>query len=208
MLFRIAFTLTAVILLAAPVGAQKQKKPELTDFPFWSAPKTPRAHAFVPGLQAALELTPAQIEKILEARATTVDTEEIRALKRKGDPNATADELATAATKRSAATEKLHQEVETILTKDQKALIEKLNDGYAKVVADVGGQFQADFEAAKGNAEETAKLRKDQREAIAEAFNKKLDALLTTEQRAAVKKAAEEEAKRAEANKDKVKPKK
>lgn len=208
MLSRIALTLTAVVLLSAPMAAQKQKKLELTDFPFWSAPKTPHAHAFVPGLQAALELTPAQIEKILEARAATVESEEIRALKRKGDPNATADELATAASKRSEATEKLHEKVEAILNKDQKALIEKLNDGYARVVAEVGGQFQADFEAAKGNADETARLRKEQRDAIAEAFNKKLDALLSTEQRAAVKKAAEDEAKRAEANKDKAKPKK
>jgi len=208
MFSRIAMTVTAIALLAAPVAAQKEKKPEIGDFPFWSGPKTPHAHAFVPGLQAALELTPAQIEKIHAARAATVDSEEIRALKRKGDPNATADELATAATKRSEAAEKLYQEVDAILTKDQKALIEKINDSFAKVVAEVGGQFQADFEAAKGNADETAKLRKDLREAIAETFNKKLDGLLSTEQRAAVKKAAEEEAKRAEANKDKVKPKK
>jgi hypothetical protein len=206
MLSRIALTLTAALLLGSPALAQK--KAELTDFPFWTAPKTPHANAFVPGLQAALQLTPEQVEKILAARAATIDSPEIRALKSKKDPNATADELAKASAARAEATEKLFKEVDAILTKEQKALIEKINDAYGKVAAEVGEDFQPKFAAAKGNAEDTAALRKEQREAIAAAFDKKLDGLLTADQKAAVKKAAEEEAKRAAANKDKVKPKK
>lgn len=206
MLSRIAFTLTAVALVSSPALAQK--KAELSDFPFWTAPKTPHAQAFVPGLQAALELTPDQVEKILAVRAATVDSPEIRALKKKGDPNATADELATASAKRGEAAEKLHKDVGDVLTKNQKELIEKINDAYAKKAAEIGEDFQAKFVAAKGNAEDTAALRKEQREALVEAFNKKLDGLLTAEQRAAVRKAAEIEAKRAADNKDKVKPKK
>ena len=206
MFVRTALILTALALFAAPAAAQK--KSVLDDFPFWSAPKTPHAQAFVPGLQAALELTPAQVEKLLAARAATVDSPEVRALKQKGDPNATADELAVAAAKRQEATEKLFREVDAIMTKEQKTLIEKVNDAYAKVVADIGAEFQANFAAAKGNAEETEKVRKELREAVAAAFDKKLDAVLTADQRAAVKKAAEEEAKRAADNKGKVKPKK
>jgi hypothetical protein len=206
MFSRTAVTLAAVALLSSPALAQK--KAELTDFPFWSAPKTPHAHAFAPGLQAALELTPAQVEKILAARGATVDSPELRKLKQKGDPNATADELATAAAKRGEAAEKLHKEVDGILTTEQKALIEKINDAYAKVVSDVGDEFQPKLVAAKGNAEETAALKKEQREAITATFEKKLDGLLTEGQKAAVKKAAEVEAKRAADNKDKVKPKK
>jgi hypothetical protein len=206
MFLRIALTLTAVVLSATPALAQK--KPELTNFPFWSAPKQPHAQAFVPGLQAALELTPDQVEKILAARAATIDSPEIRALKSKKDPNATADEIATGAAKRAEATEKLYKEVDGILTKDQKALIEKINDAYAKVAAEVGEDFQPKIAAAKGNAEDQAALRKEMREAVAAAFDKKLDAILTADQKAAVKKAAEEEKKRAADNKDKVKPKK
>lgn len=206
MLTRIVLALATAVLFAAPAFAQK--KAELHDFPFWSGPKTPHARAFVPGLQAALELTPAQVEKILAARDATVDSPEIRALKSKNDPNATADELATANAKRAEATEKLHKEVDTILTKEQKALIEKINDTYGKVVAEVGQDFQAKFVAAKGNAEDTAAVRKEQAEAIVTAFDKKLDTILTNDQKAAVKKAAEEEARRAAANKDKPKPKK
>lgn len=204
MLARTALALVASALVAAPAAAQK--KAELTDFPFWTAPKTPHTRAFVPGLQAALELTAAQAEKILAARADTVDSPAVRALKQKGDPNATADELAKAAAARSEATEKLHKAVAEILTKDQKALIEKLNDAYARVAAEIAKDFEPEFVAAKGNAEVTAMVRRMQADAIVEAYGKKLDAVLTADQRAAVKKAAEEEAKRAAGNKDKPKP--
>jgi hypothetical protein len=203
MLTRIASTLAAVALCASPALAQK--KPELTDFPFWTAPKQPHAHDFIPGLSAALELTPEQVGKILAAREATVDSPEIRALKRKGDPNATADELATAATKRAEAAEKLFKEVDGILTKEQKALVEKINDTHAKVAADVGDEFQAKFVAAKGNAEDMAAVRKEMQEALAVAFDKKLGGVLTAEQKQAVDKAAEEAKKRAANKPDKPK---
>jgi hypothetical protein len=203
MLTRIATTLAAVALLALP--AMAQKKPELTNFPFWTAPKQPHAQDFVPGLSAALELTPEQVGKIVAAREATVDSPEIRALKRKGDPNATADELATAATRRAEASEKLFKEVDGILTKDQKALVEKINDAYAKVAAEVGEDFQPKFAAAKGNAEDTAALRKEMREAVEAAFDKKLGGVLSAEQKKAVDKAAEEAKKRAANKPDKPK---
>jgi hypothetical protein len=208
MLVRTVLTLAVAVLFAAPVSAQKEKKAELLDFPFWSAPKTPHARAFVPGLQAALELTPAQVAKLIAAREATVDDPDLRKLPNKNDPNATADELAKAGAKRAEATEKLFKEVDLILAKEQKALIEKINDGYAKVVSELGEEYQPKFAAAKGNADDTAALRKELTEAIRTAFTKKLDALLTNDQMAAVKKAAEEEAKRAKANPDKPKPKK
>jgi hypothetical protein len=208
MFTRTALVLAAAIFFTTPAFAQKEKKPALQDFPFWSAPKQPHARAFVPGLQAALELTPEQTEKILAAIEQTVNSEEIRKLPNKGDPNATADQLAQASAKRAEAAEKLYKEIDNILTKDQKALIEKINDSYAKVASEVGGEFEAKFAAAKGNAEDTAAVRKEQGEAIVASFDKKLDGILTTEQKAAVKKAAEEEAKQATENKNKPKPNK
>lgn len=206
MFARFALALLAAALLCVPVHAQK-KKPELTDFPFWTAPKVPHARAFVPGLAAALALTPEQTEKLLAARAATVDNPELRALKTKGDPNATPDELAKAAKARAEATEKLFKEVDAILTRDQKALIEKLNDTYAKVQSAVAEDFAFKLQAAKGNAEDTASLRKELAETVTATFAKKLDGLLSNEQMAAVTKAAAEEAKRAAAT-DKPKPKK
>jgi hypothetical protein len=208
MFARTALALAAASFFATPAFAQKQKKAELPDFPFWTGPKTPHARAFVPGLQAALELTPKQTEAILKAMVETVNSPELAKLPRKGDPNATADQLAEASTKRAAAAEKLHKQIDTILTTEQKGLIEKVNDTYARVVSEVGEEYQPKFVAAKGNAEETAAVRKEQAEAVADAMGKKLDGILTADQRAAVKKAAEEEAKRAAANKDKPKPNK
>ena len=208
MFARIALVLVAAVLFAAPAFAQKEKKPEVGNFPFWSAPKNPHAHAFVPGLQAALELTPQQVEKILAAREATVDNPELRKLPNKGDPNATADDLAKANAKRAEATEKLFKEVDTILTREQKGLIEKINDAYAKVGAEIGEEFQPKFAAAKGNAEDTAAVRKEMTEAVVAALNKKLDGILSNDQKAAVKKAAEEEAKREAENKNKPKPNK
>jgi hypothetical protein len=206
MFARIVLALVATALVSVPASAQK--KATLHDFPFWSAPKNPHARAFVPGLQAALELSPEQIEKLIAARTATVDSPEISKLPHKGDPNATADELASARAKREEAIEKLFKEVDAILTRDQKALIEKINDAYGKVSAEVFEQFQEKFAAAKGNAEDLAALKKEVAEALVTAFDKKLDTLLTADQRAAVKKAAEDEARRAEENKGKPKPSK
>ncbi len=208
MFARTVLALVAAALFAMPASAQKEKKAELHDFPFWSAPKRLHANALAPGLQAALQLTPEQVGKIIEAQNATVNSDELRKLPGKGDPKATADELAQANAKRSEATEKLFKEIDKILTTEQKALIEKVNDAYAKVVSELGEEYQAKFAAAKGDAEATAAARKELNEAIAAAFDKKLDAILTNDQKAAVKKAAEEEAKRAAENKDKPKPKK
>ena len=73
MFARTVLALAAAVLLVAP--AQAQKKPALGAFPFWSAPKNPRAHAFVPGLQAALELTPEQVEYLARALQIELDRE-------------------------------------------------------------------------------------------------------------------------------------
>jgi hypothetical protein len=204
MLIRLAITLTAIVVLAAPAHAQK-KKAGIGNISFWSAPKNPHAPAFVPGLQAALELTPEQVQKIVAVRDETLDSEEVRALKKKGDPNATPEELAAAAEKRKEVAEKFHKEIGSILTHDQKALIQSINDAYAAAVADAADEYKDKLVAAKGNAEETSALRKEQREAVVAAFGKKLDGVLSEKQRALVKQAAEEEAKRAG---NKVKPKK
>jgi hypothetical protein len=209
MLARTALAAAAALAFAAPAPAQKEKKPAPpTDFPFWTAPKTAHAKPFAPGLNAALGLTPEQVEKLQAARAETVDSPEVRGLKGKGDPNATADELAAANAKRAEAAEKLYKAVDGLLTKDQKALVEKVNDAYALAAAGVAEEFQPKFVAAKGNADDTAALRKEAAEAVAAAFGKKLDGVLSADQKKAVEAAAAEEKKRAAANPDKPKPKK
>lgn len=186
MLTRPALAVAAAVLAAAPSPAQEKKPGRLRDFPFWTAPKTPHARPFVPGLQATLGLTPEQAERIEAACRDTVDKPENRG---KNSPTA------------AAAQEELHRRVGEILTTDQKKLIEKTNDAYAEAVAEVGEEFGPLYGAVKGDAEATAKLREQQREAVAETFAKKLDPILTPEQKKALDAAAA-----AETNKKKVKP--
>jgi hypothetical protein len=174
-MLRTALTLVVVVLLAAPAAAQEKKPGGLRDFPFWTGPKQPHARAFAPGLQAALQLTPEQCERIEAACRETIDKPENRG---KNNPGA------------AAATDKLHQMVGEVLTPEQKKLIEKINDAYGKAAAEAGEEFQPLYAASKGNAEETAKLREQQRAAVAENFQKRLDAILTPEQKKAVAEAA------------------
>lgn len=186
MFTRAALALTAAVLLGAPAAAADKKPGGLRDFPFWTGPKLPHARAFVPGLQASLGITPEQAEKIEAACRDTIDRPEVRNAGKNGGAQV------------AEAVEQLHKKVAEILTADQKALIERTNAAYARVVAEVGEEFQGAYAAAKGNPDEAAKVRQQVREAVAEAFGKKLDALLTADQKQAVEKAAAEERKRAD----------
>lgn len=170
-------------VVTAPATAAEKKPPQThgRDFPYWSAPKRPHTRAFVPGLQAALQLTPEQIEKIEAVCNDTIDRPENRTKETAG-----------------AAFEKARAQVADILTADQKKLIEKINDAYAKVVGEVSSEYTPRFGTVKGNDEERAKISKEMHEAIATAFEKKLDTLLSAEQRAAVKKLGEEQKRRDE----------
>ncbi len=193
MLPRTLLTLAAAILVSAPLPAADKKPGPPRDFPLWTAPKRPHAHSLIPGLQAALQLTPEQLERLEAACRETIDKPEARG---KNAPGA------------EAAAERLHAAIAGILTPEQKKLIEKVNDAYARAAADTAGEFEANFAAAKGNEEETAKVRKEYAEAVAAAFEKRLDAILPAEQREAVKKAGAEQKRREEEAARTPKPKK
>src|SRR5687767_4022119 len=83
-----ASLMAGICFLLVTVAVADEKKPALGNFPFWSAPKREYADQFVPGLNAALMLTPDQISKLNEARRETIDSEAVRGSNRK-DPNAT-----------------------------------------------------------------------------------------------------------------------
>ena len=141
---RLAITLTAIVLFAAPVHAQKErldrKRPVLVR-------SQEPARPGVPGLQAALERTDPGAGSIVAVRDETLDSEEVRALK-KGRPER--HPRGDRRRGREAVCEKFHKEISAILTHDQKALIQTINDAYAKVVADVAEEYQPKIEAAKG----------------------------------------------------------
>ena len=188
---RTTLALAAAVLLTAPAAAADKKPAQLREFPFWTAPKTPHARAFVPGLQAALGITPEQAAKIEAACADTIDKPENRM---KNSPTA------------AAAADALHAEVAKVLTGYQKKLIADLNDAYAGALEGAAAEYQPKLVAAKGNAEETAKLRAEMRDAITAGFTKKLDTVLTADERKAVAAAAAEHQKREEDAKKNPKP--
>ena len=65
-LFTVLFV--AITVIGTGGAAEKQKKADITGFPFWKSEKQPHAAPFVPGLNAALELTDAQREQIADAQ--------------------------------------------------------------------------------------------------------------------------------------------
>ena len=139
---------------------------------------------------------PDQVEKILAAHGATVDSPEIPRAQAKGRPERdrrrTRDRLREA---RPRPRRNCFKEVDEILTKDQKALIEKINDAYAKVAAEVGEDFQAEVRGREG--ERRGHRRADGRNCARPRrarSTRSSDGLLTAEQQKAVKKAAEIEA--------------
>lgn len=185
-------TRTLIAAVAALFGlsaaAADKKTAALREFPFWSAPKQPHARAFVPGLQASLNLTAEQIEKIEAACRDTIDRPEARVKGAGGE-----------------AVEKLHKRVAEILTAEQKRKIEKTNDLYAKVVAATAAEYQGDLADAKGDDDEMKRVRERMREALVKSFQEKLVSVLSTDEMKAVETAAAEQKKREETKKDKSK---
>lgn len=174
----------------APASAADKKPAGLRDFPFWTGPKTPHARAFVPGLQAALNITPDQAEQIEAACRETIDKPEAKGKGAGGE-----------------AVEKVHKLVADILTAEQKKKIEKMNDLYAKVVTSVADDFQAEFAAAKGDDEKIKALREKVRAEQAAAFGRQLESILTADEMKAVATAAAEQKKRDEESAKKPKAK-
>ena len=133
--------LLAVITALGTLGAaEKQKRPDVTDYPFWTAKKRGYVAQFVPGLTAVLELSDAQKERIAAARDEMSNDEAMKAARgiSKSDPSVTAEQRDRARAALEAATARLREKVAAILTAEQKALIDKINAAYAAAVEGYG----------------------------------------------------------------------
>jgi hypothetical protein len=191
----------AALALSASRGYSEEKRPDVGDFPFWTAPKNLHARPFVPGLNAVLQLSDEQSRQITTAREDILGTEAVKAASQK-DPNATEAQRKANQKIVAEATAKLHEKVGKILTGGQHVLIARINTAHSDICQAVLDEFQANFAAAKGNEEETAKVCREMQEKITSEFGKKLDGILSAEQKAAMKKAAAtEKAREAEGKK-------
>jgi len=188
----------AALTGAAPAGAQKAKRAEAGSFRFVSGPKGEWPH--VPGLNAVLLLTVEQLEKLALAREETLGSEAVVAAGRKvkTDPNATEADREAARKATAEAQGQYDRRVGEILTPAQKELVLRLQVLYGQAVEAAGAGYQAKLVAAKGNKEETARLRQEMQDARSADFIRRVREILTLEQLKAFERAADEEKRRGE----------
>ena len=184
-------SLIVVFALAASALAV-EKKPAIGNFPFWSAPKREFSDQFVPGLNAALLLSPEQIEQLHAARRETIDNETLRVATRK-DPNLSEAQREVNRKLVSDAQANLRIKVSNILTADQRTLIEQINAVHQEVSKGVSEEFQPKLTASKGDDQTQEKFRQEMRERVSSDFRSKLDGLLSPNQKAAFDLAAADE---------------
>ena len=190
--------LVGIIALGTVCGAEKEKRADVSDYPFYAAKKRGAVAQFVPGLNAALALTSAQIEQIAAAREAMGNDEAVRAARgmSKSDPNVTAEQRDKARAAMEAATARLREKVAAILTPEQQALIEKINAAYAAAVEETGLVYEDKFGAVKADEAARRRLHEESRDDIEEQFRHKVERLLTAGQKEAMARAAEEEERR------------
>jgi len=192
-------TLLAAITALATLGAaEKQKISAVDDYPFWTSKKRSSTGQFVPGLNAVLQITDAQKAQIAAAREEMANDEGAKASRglSKNDPSVTAEQREKARAAMEAATGRMQAKVASILTAEQKALIEKINAAYAAAVEDVGIIYADKFASVKADEAARKRLQDDKNQDTEEHFFRKLDALLTPAQKDAMKRAAAEEEQR------------
>lgn len=180
--------------LALPAAAQKQKSNDLAGFPLlWSAKKNPLTGPFIPGLNAALQLSAEQKEKLLAAREETLNHEKVRGLgaKVKLNPNASEAERAAAQQAQEVARGQFQTRVEAILTPEQRQLVGTLNGLYDESLTaaqeEYRGQFEQVVKTDKGRQEE---LRREVQQKVLKNFRARLEGTLSKERWAALTQAA------------------
>jgi hypothetical protein len=193
--------LSAFAALATIDAAEKQKTPDVNSYPFWTGGKKAGAVTqFVPGLNAALQLSDSQKEQIAAARDEMMNDEGVKAARgiSKSDPNVTTEQREKAKAVVEAATARLREKVAAILTPEQKTLIEKINAAYAAAVEDTGIIYAEKFASPSVKADPAARqrLQEEKSQDTEEGFLHKLDAILTPPQKEAVAASAKEEEQR------------
>jgi len=194
-------TVFSTLLLAAPEKESGGKRPGVTDYPFWSSKKRPDAPQFVPGLNAILQLTPAQQEQIGTVGNEVANDEAVKAARSisKNDPSVTQEQRDKARATVDAANARLREKVAAILTPEQKALIAKVNEAYQSTLDEIGTVYEEKFASIKADPAARKRVQEEKNQDTEDHFLHKLDTLLTPAQKEAMTHAAEEEQRRAAA---------
>jgi hypothetical protein len=183
----------------AALGADvKQKRTDLSGFPFWSSPKRGFVPPFIPGLNATLQLADTQQEQIAEVQDDMANDEAVKAARglSKSDTSVTAEQREKARATIEAATARMREQIAAILTTEQKTLIEKINAAYAAASEETGIIYQEKFASIKADPEARKRIQEEKNHDMEELFLNKLDGILNESQKAALASAAQEEAQR------------
>ena len=198
--YTLSLLAAACAALAPLSAAEKQKTADLSGYPFFAGKKGGYATQYAPGLTATLLLTDMQKQEIAAAQADMANDEGVKAARgiSKGDPNVTAEQRDKARASMDAASNRLRERVNAILTSEQKALIEKINAAYLAAIEDTGIVYADKFATPNVKADEAARkrLQEEKNQDTVDQFLHKLEVVLTPAQREAMTRAAEEEAKR------------
>ena len=209
MSFRLLLAAALIFTGPSPVLGNEKGRPDPSPLPLWSAKGTPLIRRqYVPGLNAALLLTDAQLVRLYDAWRETVDHPDLLEKGRvvKLSPDTTEAQRQEHRLLHEAAEGRLQSLVAAILTPAQKELMLSIEVLYGEAQEAVNAELAPEFALVKANAAEADRVEKLAKERLAADFIRRLSLLLTPEQRAARQAAAAEEARR-EAE-DKAAPKK
>jgi hypothetical protein len=186
----------AVFAMAPSIAAEKEAaRSDVSNYPFWSAPKRGAVSQFVPGLTAVLGLSDAQKQQISAAYDAMMNDEGVKTARAfsKNDPSVTDAQRETARKAVETATAQMREKVDAILTVEQKAMIGNIDGAYATAAQETSAAYQDKFAVVKNDAEARQRLQQEQREELDKLFQRKLDEMLTAEQKQAVAAAAAQE---------------
>jgi hypothetical protein len=148
------FSWVALLVISGVVPASAQKPagpPSVAHLPLWTV-KGYFTGELVPGLTGALLLTSEQREQLAlswqESSGSAAVAGAIRTLK--SYPGATEAEKQAARALVEAAAARLQQRIDTVLTGDQRKLVEWIDSLYAEAGKSTGAQMEPAFAAAKG----------------------------------------------------------
>lgn len=143
-----------------------------------------------PGITAALMLTDEQKQAIARAQQETVLHPDVRAAGQKAKGEATDAEREQARKAISDARQKLREAVDDILTLEQKGLVAAIQKAYEESLQAAREALGPDANPGKGDREKAAAASARMLELVREEMSRRLEKILTPEQRAAVERAA------------------
>jgi len=185
-MFSFLTVLVLVGLSSSPLLAQKKGK--RAKGPSLFSGQVKKA---VPGIDAVVSLSDEQKAKYAEAQKAMVASEAYAAAaKTIKNKDASKEDRKAALTAIKTAKAGLAAKLNGIIGADNATLVNKVNDAVASAQKDLRTEYKAKLKEAKNDKDATAALRKEMTAKAASSISEKVNALLSDDQKEAVKKAS------------------